>query len=156
MATTAMSTVRGALSGITDNDAYQAGQHLGEATFDAVGERLSGDADADAEDRFQVLDETGHVVETTTREQYKEQGLSKASIMGTVRVLGGGMIGIAVLVIVLNEMFTLEAISNSTGPFAGVIDSLESTGGAALGLLVIGFLVLAANRIMSFFGGGGF
>jgi len=83
-------------------------------------------------------------------------GLSTARIMNTVRVLGGGMIGIAVLVIVLNEMFTLDAISNSTGPFASVIDSLESTGGAALGLLVIGFLVLAANRIMAFFGGGGF
>jgi hypothetical protein len=36
------------------------------------------------------------------------------------------------------------------------MDSLESTGGAALGLIVIGLLVLAANRVMGFFGGGGF
>jgi len=82
--------------------------------------------------------------------------LSQASIMNTVRVIGGGMIGITVLVIVLNEMFTLEAIANDTGPFSDVIDSVTSTGGAALGLLVIGFLVLGANRIMGFFGGGGF
>jgi hypothetical protein len=83
-------------------------------------------------------------------------GLSTASIMQTVRVIAGGMIGIAVLVIVVNEVFSLGSISNSTGPFSGVIDSLETTGAAALGLLVIGLLVLGANRVMGFFGGGGF
>ena len=76
--------------------------------------------------------------------------------MGVVRVIGGAMIGIAVLVVVLTEIFQLEVISNTEGPFTSVIDSLESTGAAALGLLVIGLLVLAANRVMGFFGGGGF
>ena len=83
-------------------------------------------------------------------------GRSQAEIMGVVRVLGGAMIGIAVLVVVLNEVFSLDAINDSNGSFTGVIDSLKSTGGAALGLLVIGLLVLAANRVMGFFGGGGF
>lgn len=83
-------------------------------------------------------------------------GVSTPKMMGTVRVIGGSMIGIAVLVIVLNEVFSLNQIANDTGPFASVIDSLESTGGAALGLLVIGLLVLGANRVMGFFGGGGF
>lgn len=76
--------------------------------------------------------------------------------MGVVRVIGGAMIGIAVLVVVLTEIFQLEVIDETTGPFSSVIDSLESTGAAALGLLVIGLLVLAANRVMGFFGGGGF
>jgi hypothetical protein len=83
-------------------------------------------------------------------------GFSQAKIMGTVRVLGGAMIGIAVLVLVLNEVFSLEAMNITDGPFAGVRDSLESTGGAALGLIVIGLLVAAANQVMGFFGGGGF
>jgi len=83
-------------------------------------------------------------------------GFSEANIMKTVRVIGGAMIGIAVLVVVLNEVFSLDAIANSNGNFSGVIDSLESTGAAALGLLVIGLLVLGANRVMQFFGGGGF
>lgn len=83
-------------------------------------------------------------------------GLAEARIMNTVRMLGGAMIGIAVLVIVLNEVFSLDSIANSTGPFDSVISSLQSTGGAALGLIVIGLLVLAANRVMGFFGGGGF
>jgi hypothetical protein len=77
-------------------------------------------------------------------------------LMDVVRVIGGAMIGIAVLVVVLNEVFGLSSISNSTGPFSDVIASLETTGGAALGLLVIGLLVVGANRVMGFFGGGGF
>jgi len=83
-------------------------------------------------------------------------GVSKAPIMGTVRIIGGAMIGIAVLVLVLTELFSIEAMNVSSGPFSGVMNSLESTGAAALGLLVIGLLVLAANQIMGFFGGGGF
>jgi hypothetical protein len=86
----------------------------------------------------------------------QRSGLASGHIMRTVRVLGGAMIGIAVLVLVLNEVFTLEAMNVSDGPFAGVMDSLQSTGGAALGLIVIGLLVLAANQVMGFFGGGGF
>jgi len=83
-------------------------------------------------------------------------GFSNADVMQTVRILGGAMIGISVLVVVLNQVFALDSISNSTGTFSGVIDSLQNTGSAALGLLVIGLLVLAANRVMGFFGGGGF
>lgn len=78
----------------------------------------------------------------------------KMDIMRTVRLIGGAMIGIAILVVVLNEVFGIGSINNSSGPFSGVIDSLKSTGGAALGLLVIGLLVAGANRVMSFFGGG--
>lgn len=76
------------------------------------------------------------------------------SIMDAVRLIGGGVIGMAVIVVVLNDVMSLDSVSNSTGPFSGVTDSLKSTGGAALGLLVIGFLVAAASRVMSFFGGG--
>lgn len=83
-------------------------------------------------------------------------GVSEMRIMDAVRIIGGAMIGIAVLVVVLNEVFSLEQINNSSGAFTSVIDSLKSTGGAALGLLVIGLLVLGANRVMAFFGGGGF
>lgn len=85
-----------------------------------------------------------------------DERTERLDMMQTVRVIGGAMIGIAILVVVLNEVFSLDSINNSTGSFSGVIDSLESTGGAALGLLVIGLLVLGANRVMNFFGGGGF
>jgi hypothetical protein len=81
---------------------------------------------------------------------------TSVDMMQAVRLIGGSMIGIAVLVVVLNEVFSLQQIANDSGPFADVINSLESTGGAALGLLVIGLLVVGANRVMGFFGGGGF
>jgi len=81
--------------------------------------------------------------------------MAHASIMQQVRLIAGAMIGISVLVIVLNEVFSLDSISNSSGPFSSIVDSLQSTGAAALGLLVIGLLVVAANAIMGFFGRGG-
>jgi hypothetical protein len=83
-------------------------------------------------------------------------GLSNAFIMDVVRVIGGAMIGIAILVVVLNEVFALDSIANSSGPFSGITDRLTGTGVAAIGLLVIGLLVVSANRVMGFFGGGGF
>jgi hypothetical protein len=101
--------------------------------------------------------QTGAAAVTKLQEK---TNLSHAAIMGTVRTLGGAMIGIAVLVLVLTEVFTLDAFNQTNGtydgPFGGVLDSLTSTGPAALGLIVIGLLVLAANRVMGFFGGGGF
>jgi len=86
----------------------------------------------------------------------RKTGMSHGNIMGTVRVIGGAMIGIAVLVVVLNEVFALNSVSNSSGPFSDVITQLQNIGGAALGLIVIGLLVAGANRVMGFFGGGGF
>lgn len=100
----------------------------------------------------QALEAGADAVETLS----SSTGFATASIMNTVRVIGGAMIGISVLVVVLNEVFSLDAISNSSGEFSGVIDQLVNIGGAALGLLVIGILVLGANRVMGFFGGGGF
>jgi hypothetical protein len=82
-------------------------------------------------------------------------GRERADIMGTVRVLGGALIGIAVLVVVLNEVFSLDAINQDNGTFSNITNQLETTGAAAMSLLVIGLLVLAANRVMGFFGGGG-
>jgi len=81
---------------------------------------------------------------------------SEAAMMDAVRMIGGTMIGLAVLVVVLNQVFGLDSINNSSGAFSGVISSLKNTGGAALGLLVIGLLVVGANYVMGFFGGGGF
>jgi len=85
----------------------------------------------------------------------RRTGFAEANIMGAVRLIGGALIGIAVLVVVLAEVFSLSQIQNASGPFSGIIDSLETTGVAAISLLVIGLLVLAANRVMGFFGSGG-
>jgi len=99
--------------------------------------------------------EMGRQIGNAKLDEFEDEW-SQASIMQQVRLIAGAMIGISVLVIVLNEVFSLNQISNSSGPFSGVIDSLESTGGAALGLLVVGLLIVAANAVMSFFGRGGF
>lgn len=75
-------------------------------------------------------------------------------IMGTVRLVGGAVVGIAVITLVVNQVLSIQSIANSTGPFSGVITSLESTGVAAMTLLVVGLVVAAASAIMSFMGSG--
>jgi len=158
MATSAMrSKVSGAAQTLKSNPSFQAGQNLGDNLIDRgkdrVYESLSGDLAPDTE--FQVVDEEGHVVKTTTADEFDAEGLAKASILDVVRLIGGAMIGIAVMVVVLNELFSLDAISNSSGPFSGITDQLSTIGVSAITLLVIGLLVVAANRIMGFFGRGG-
>lgn len=73
---------------------------------------------------------------------------SRMSILGAVKMVGAAVIGIAVTVLVVNEVLTVEAINNTSGPFAGVIDSIETTGVAAMTLLVIALVVVAASYIM--------
>jgi hypothetical protein len=102
--------------------------------------------------------ETGIETVETLDEQ---TDVSTARLMQSVRMIGGAMIGLAILVAVLTEVFALDQFStdadgNYSGPFGGVLDSLTSTGPAALGLIVIGLLVVAANAVMQFFGGQGF
>jgi hypothetical protein len=77
-----------------------------------------------------------------------------SQMMRTVQMIGGAVIGIAIVTIVVNEVLTTSAVNNSSGPFGGVISSLETTGVAAMSLLVVGLLVAAASKLMSFFGGG--
>lgn len=94
------------------------------------------------------------------REQYGAPMMAnpdaEMGIMREVQIIGGAVIMIAIVVLVVNEVLTVDAINNSSGPFSGVITSLEGTGVAAMTLLVVGLLVLAARAIMRNFGGGGF
>jgi hypothetical protein len=78
---------------------------------------------------------------------------SQMGVMNAVKMVGGAVIGIAVITLVVNEVLTVDAINNSSGPFTGVINSLETTGVAAMTLLVVGLLVVAASFIMRYMEG---
>jgi len=125
-----------ATASIQSSTHFQTGKDLGNELFAWLGDELT------------IGQDSGEELDSSL--------YSTAKIMGTVRVILGAMIGLAVGIVVLNQVFSLDSVSNSSGPFASVIDQIENVGGAALGLIVIGLLVAAANQIMSFFGGGGF
>jgi len=76
----------------------------------------------------------------------------RRGIMNEVRMIGGGLVLTLIVTLVLTEVY--NAIDVSSGPFSSVVTSLETTGVAALSLLVVGFLVIAASAIMRYFGGG--
>lgn len=75
------------------------------------------------------------------------------NIVRTVRLVGGAMITILLTAVVLNEVF--GAVSVGSGPFSQIGTDLQTTGVAAIGLLVVGLIIIAANRLMSIFGGNG-
>jgi hypothetical protein len=80
-------------------------------------------------------------------------------IMNAVRMVGAGLVMTLIIVLVLTEVhaavpFETDNNGNYIGPFGDVVGSIESTGVAALSLLVVGFIVVSASAIMRFFGGG--
>lgn len=68
----------------------------------------------------------------------------------TAKSIGAGLMTVALVVIVLNQLFTLDIVANTTGPFSSTIDTIENIGGGALTIVVLGFLVLAGAVAMSF------
>jgi hypothetical protein len=62
------------------------------------------------------------------------------------------MVTILLIAVVLNEVF--QAVSVGSGPFSEIGNDLETTGVAAVSLLVVGLIVVAANRLMNIFGSG--
>ena len=81
------------------------------------------------------------------------------AVMSEVRMVGGALVGILIVALVLTEVynavdFETDADGNYTGPFGEIVGAAETTGVAAITLLVVGLLVLAASVIMRFMGGG--
>jgi len=85
--------------------------------------------------------------------QLRQQFDDKNRIVATVRMMGGALVTLLLVGVVLNEIFT--SVNIGSGPFSELGTDIQNTGATALGLLVIGLLVVAANRIIGIFGGGG-
>ena len=97
------------------------------------------------------------------RLQHKHQQASlvadQRGVMNEVRMIGGALVGIVIIALVLTEVFNAvdfetDADGNYTGPFGGIVESAETTGVAAITLLIVGLLVLAASVIMRYMGAG--
>ena len=81
------------------------------------------------------------------------------AVMGEVRMIGGSLVSIMIIALVLTEVFNAvdfetDSDGNYEGPFGEIVGAAETTGVAAITLLVVGLLVLAASVIMRFMGAG--
>jgi len=74
-------------------------------------------------------------------------------IAGVVRALGGAGITIALIIVVLNQVFTLDIVNSSSGPFQ--ISTVTGPMAGALGLLALAILVGGARIVMNQMGSGG-
>ena len=72
--------------------------------------------------------------------------LEQANGKRVVKVLASVGIG----VVILNEIFSIGALNNSSGMFSGVVDSIGTTGVAALTLLVVGLVAYAGAVAMGY------
>lgn len=68
------------------------------------------------------------------------------------RIIGGGF-AFVIGIIMLNFLFGLDLVNNSSGPFANQLDTIEQVIGAALILGVLGILALAGFYARSMLGG---
>lgn len=78
----------------------------------------------------------------------------RMGIMGEVRLIGGALVTILIIAYILFEVS--ESVDVGDGPFSGIETDLESTGVAAISLLVVALLVVAASAIMRIMGRTGF
>ena len=78
---------------------------------------------------------------------------NQRAVMQEVRMIGGALVAVVIVALVLTEVYSAVEINNSS-PFYGIVEATESTGVAAITLLVVGLLVLSAGVIMRFMGGG--
>ncbi len=93
---------------------------------------------------------------TARGEQRMEEFLdadAKAQIAGVVRALGAAGITIALMVVILNQVFSMDMVSNTSGPFS--VDTIQGPLAGALGLLGLGIFVGGARVVMRQLGGGG-
>jgi hypothetical protein len=127
----------------------EADAEVDEGKLDAMRETLS-DYEEDLERSIRAGEEAwgGDV------EEIDDDADLELDVMRAIQAIGGGVIAIAIVVVVVNAVMTTEAVNNSSGPFQGVIDSLNTTGVSAMVLLVIGLLVGAASRLMGMFSSG--
>ncbi|MDR9431619.1 MAG: hypothetical protein RI568_13100 [Natronomonas sp.] len=83
---------------------------------------------------------------------FSEAPVHDRGVMNEVRMIGGALVAIVIIALVLTEVYNAVSIPNDS-PFYGIVSSAESTGVAAITLLIVGLLVLSASVIMRFMGG---
>jgi hypothetical protein len=90
-------------------------------------------------------------VESTAQAGAQLATKDRLGIVQESRLIGGAMITILIIAVVLNEVFA--AVNVGSGPFSQIGTDLENTGVAAVGLLIVGLIIVAANALMNRFGG---
>lgn len=114
-------------------------------------ERAKSRISAGIETVSNAVDTAGDVLFTRNDGENLLTGASRG-IIQEVQLVGAGLVMTLIVTLVLTEVY--NAVDISTGPFTEVVTALESTGVAALTLLVVGFLVVGATSIMRYFGAG--
>ena len=101
------------------------------------------------------LKDAGASLNKRTRDAslFAESATQDRAVMNEIRMVGGALVAVVIIALVLTEVYNSVEI-DSESPFHEIVESAETTGVAAITLLIVGLLVLAASVIMRFMGGG--
>jgi len=113
--------------------------------------KSASDAACAGMDRIKTIGESMQSANTPTL--FDNDRVQDRAIMSEVRMIGGALVAVVIIALVLTEVYSAVEIDTES-PFHGIVEAAESTGVAAISLLVVGLLVLAASVIMRFMGGG--
>jgi hypothetical protein len=96
-------------------------------------------------------------------ERFKQEGMERldsatmttAPMQQMIKGIGAALITAFMVIVVLSQVYQLDIISASNGPFANLTDDYVTYGTAALGLIGVAIIVGAASVAMNMFGNQG-
>jgi hypothetical protein len=142
MASTAMN------SGMADPPASP-----GNPTEQSVTERVA-DGSKRAADRLEEhSEEVNFRADAYSQRVIQEAGLEELDQMmsGMINEIVGGIFAIALGLVLLSQLFQVDIVNTTDGPFSGTFDTVESVGGASLTFAVLGMLALAGGTAVRMF-----
>lgn len=82
------------------------------------------------------------------REQFADDTRAQGGNLFAGKTIAQGLMLFVLLIIILNEFLTIGVVNNTNGPFS--VDSVVNIGQAAIGIAVLGILVLAGAVAMRY------
>ena len=146
MASTAMN------SGMADPPASP-----GNATEQSVTDRVTDASERAADNVEEYSEEVNFRADAYSQRFIQEAGLEQLDQMmsGMINEIVGGIFAIALGLVLLNQLFSIDLIGQEngsyTGPFGSVFGTVESVGGAAMIFAVLGMLALAGGTAVRMF-----
>lgn len=92
---------------------------------------------------------------TVTDSELSAPERTRAAMTGMIRGIGAGVIAAFMVIVVLSQVYSLDIVSQGSGPFANLTSDYVDYGTAAMSLVGIGLIVGGAGYAMSMFNGWG-
>jgi len=125
----------------------------GNPTEKSVTDRVTDASERVADNFEEYEEEVNFRSEAYSQRFIQEAGLEQLDqiMSGMINEIVGGIFAIALGLVLLNQLFAVDIINSTDGPFSSTFDTVESVGGAAMIFAVLGMLALAGGTAVRMF-----